>query len=78
MISKRCQGRNLLNHLNKKNVEYDLNFEQIMEKSSPEYYHWKCTFTFDGKTYSIVNQKKNNAVEFLLNEAEDAIFNYLR
>lgn len=49
-----------------------------MKKSSPEYYHWKCIFTFDGKTYSIVDQKKNNAVDFLLNEVKAAIFNYLR
>lgn len=78
MISKRCQGRNLLNHLNQKNVEYDLNFEQIMDKNSNEYCHWKCTFTFNGKIYSVVDQKKNNSVEVLFNEAEEEIFNYLK
>ena len=78
MVSDKCKGRNLLNHLRQKNIEYNLSFEQILDKTSSYYYHWKCDFTFDGKTYSAVDKSKNLAVDNLLEGAESQIYSHLK
>ena len=77
MISRGCNGRNLLNHLNQKEIEYTLNCEQLLNKNNINYYHWKCTFNFNGKSYIVTDIKKKECIEMLINEAKSDIYNYI-
>jgi hypothetical protein len=77
MISKRCKRRNLLNYLKQKNIDYNIEYEQIMEKNTLEYYHWRCTFLFNGKSYSITDVRKKECLDALVDEAVSDIYNYL-
>ena len=77
MLSRRCKGRNLLNYLNQKGIEYTLDTEQILDKHDPEYYHWKCTFNFNGKSYMSTYIRKKDCIEMLINEAESDIYNLI-
>lgn len=51
MISERCRGSNLINHLKQRNIEYSIQFSQIMNKSAKNHYHWQGKFTFNGETF---------------------------
>ena len=53
MISKRCQGANLFNHLKQK-FDCSINYEQIIDSDSVNNQYWVATLTFNNKVYEVM------------------------
>ena len=77
MISERCKGLNLLNHLKQTNKLENLEIEYNMVDINRELF-WECTISFnkDGKkkTYKNRDVRKILSLKNLINKIED----YLR
>ena len=77
MISKRCQGLNLLNHLKQK---YDCNiqFELITDNNHTHFQKWLTRFEFKGKMYESVGNSKKEAINKIMEVAYDDIEKNIR
>ena len=51
MISKKCKRCDLLNHVKQKNIPYQVEYNQIMDKSSNDFYKWEVKLEFEGTHY---------------------------
>lgn len=73
MISKRCRGLNLLNHIKQKydcNVSYDF----INDNNSPHHSQWQVKFQFNNKVYEVISNSKNEGIEKILEDSIDDIY----
>ena len=77
MISKRCTYGNLLNHLKQKEYDYNIKFEQIYNKSSPNHYHWIVSLEFNNKAYEVITQTKKEGLKKIMESASDDIYIFL-
>lgn len=76
MISQRCQGLNLLNHLKQKNIKYEVIYNQILLRNE-NYKKWQVIFIFNNKKYNIITDKKQDGLELILNNCNNKIHDYL-
>lgn len=77
MISKRCSGENLLNHIKQKKYDYNINFRQIDDKESVNHYHWIVSFEFNNKAYEVITLSKKMGVKKIMEFASEDIYNFL-
>ena len=77
MVSSRCKGNNLLNHIRQKNLEHTLNIEFCSEKGNPNYLRWVTTFEINNQRFIGTGRNKFDAVNNVLLEAENLIYNTL-
>ena len=68
MISKRCTGFNLLNHIKQK-YDYKINYRQIMNIYSEHHTKWLVTFEFNNRVYEVIRKTKKEGVEKILESA---------
>jgi hypothetical protein len=78
MISKRCKRCDLLNHLKQKNIPYQVKYNQIMDKSSSDFYKWEVKLEFDGTHYIEVDLKKKKGLNNLVDRLEEQIYKFLQ
>lgn len=76
MISNRCKKQNLLNHLKQKNIKYEVIYNEILLRNA-DYKRWKVIFIFNNKKYSVINNRKKDGFELILNSCNDDIHSYL-
>ena len=76
MVSKRCQGLNLLNHIKQKNIKYEVIYNEILLRNE-DYKRWKVIFIFNNKKYNVITDRKQEGLELILNNCNDEIHNYL-
>lgn len=76
MVSKRCQGLNLLNHLKQRNIKYEVIYNEILLRNE-DYKRWKVIFIFNNKKYNVITDRKQEGLELILNNCNDEIHNYL-
>ena len=72
MISNRCRGLNLLNHLKQKH-EYKLDYEQIIGEFNINRGDWIVKFEFNNKVYEVIGKSKKKALEKILDTAIEDI-----
>ena len=73
MISKRCTGLNLLNHIKQK-YDYKINYQQIMDIYSEHHAQWLVTFEFNNRVYEVIGKSKKEGVEKILERANEEIY----
>tara|TARA_Y100000741_G_C17955356_1_gene437524 strand:+ start:263 stop:505 length:243 start_codon:yes stop_codon:yes gene_type:complete len=78
MISERCRGANLINYLKQKNIEYSVEFTQILDKSAKNYYNWQGQFTFNGETFVGEHKSIRGLKILLFEENSDYIHQVLK
>jgi hypothetical protein len=69
MISKRCQGLNLLNHLKQK-YECDISFELIKDRYNE---FWLTKFEFNNKIYEVTTNSKKEGIKKIMDVAYEDI-----
>ena len=74
MVSNRCKGTNLLNHIRQKNIEHSINYEFCRERYSINYLKWIATFTINGKNYTGIGRNKFDAGTRALTDAETEVY----
>ena len=72
MITKRCQGLNLLNHLKQK-YECDISFELITDKNNNHYDEWFTKFEFNNKIYEVISNTKKEGIKKIMDVAYNDI-----
>ena len=77
MLTRRCRRENLINYLNQKDIEYSLNMEQIMDKSSIYYLLWDSNLQFNGNSYNFIESTKKRCIRRLMDKAENDIYDFL-
>ena len=77
MVSSRCKGNNLLNHIRQKNVEHTLSIEFCSQNGNPNYLKWVATFEINNQRFTGAGRNKFDAVNNVLLEAEDLVYNTL-
>ena len=77
MISNRCQGLNLLNHLKQK-YEYKLDYELITEEFNINRYKWIAKLEFNNKVYEVIATSKKIALEKIMNTATEDIYAFIK
>lgn len=76
MISNRCQGLNLLNHLKQK-YEYKVEFEEILNKFHKNRDEWIVKFEFNNKVYEVIGKSKKIALEKIMITAIEDIYSFI-
>nr|QDY52147.1 hypothetical protein 4_27 [Mimiviridae sp. ChoanoV1] len=69
MISKRCQGLNLINHLKQK-YECDISFELIKDRYNE---FWLTKFEFNNKIYEVFTNSKKEGIKKIMDVAYEDI-----
>ena len=69
MISKRCQGLNLINHLKQK-YECDISFELIKDRYNEK---WLTKFEFNNKIYEVTTNSKKEGIKKIMDVAYEDI-----
>ena len=77
MISKRCQGANLFNHLKQK-YDCSINYEQILDSNSPNNQFWIATMTFNDKVYEVLGKSKKDSLNKIMETAEEDIYKVIQ
>tara|TARA_B100000242_G_C42967744_1_gene448976 strand:- start:411 stop:665 length:255 start_codon:yes stop_codon:yes gene_type:complete len=77
MVSSRCASFNLLNHINQKNLPYNLNFIFCKDRHSQNYLNWEAVFEFNGKTYNGVGKSKRKCIADFMSVAYSDVHNSL-
>tara|TARA_B110000285_G_C14862699_1_gene485322 strand:+ start:499 stop:744 length:246 start_codon:yes stop_codon:yes gene_type:complete len=77
MISNRCHGLNLLNHLKQK-YEYKLEFEQIINKYHTNRDDWIVKFEFNNKVYEVIGKSKKISLEKIMDTALEDIYSIIK
>ena len=77
MISDRCTRENLLNHLNQLNIEYEVNYEQIMDQKDQHWTQWKGSLIFNNKIYGDYSKTKKNVLQSLVDMAQNDILQFI-
>jgi hypothetical protein len=77
MISNRCQGLNLLNHLKQK-YEYKLDYEEIISKYHKNRDDWIVKLEFNNKVYEVIGKSKKIALEKIMDTAIDDIYSVIK
>jgi len=77
MISNRCQGLNLLNHLKQK-YEYKLEYELINGEYNINRGDWIAKFEFNNKVYEVIGNSKRIALEKIMDTVTDDIYNFIK
>jgi hypothetical protein len=77
MISNRCQGLNLLNHLKQK-YEYKLEYELINGEYNINRGNWIAKFEFNNKVYEVIATSKKIALEKIMNTATYDIYSVMK
>ena len=72
MISSRCKGMNLLNHLKQK-YDCKVEYEQIIDKYSCHNYEWLIKFEFNNRVYEVISKQKKDGLIKILDSASDDI-----
>ena len=78
MISTKCKSHNLLNHINQKNIPFNLNYEFCNEKGNVNYLKWIGTFEFEGNIYRGSGTNKKDAITHFMQDAEASIYRKLK
>ena len=76
MISNRCQGLYLLNHLKQK-YEYKVEFEEILNKFHKNRDEWIVKFEFNNKVYEVIGKSKKIALEKIMITAIEDIYSFI-
>ena len=76
MISGRCKKQNLLNHLKQRNIKYEVIYNEILLRNA-DYKKWKVIFIFNNNKYSVINNRKKEGLELILNNCNNKIHDYL-
>jgi len=77
MISNRCQGLNLLNHLKQK-YEYKLEYELINGEYNINRGDWIAKFEFNNKVYEVIGKSKKIALEKIMESSNEDIYNFIK
>tara|TARA_Y200000002_G_scaffold240881_1_gene199132 strand:- start:580 stop:822 length:243 start_codon:yes stop_codon:yes gene_type:complete len=77
MISKRCRGLNLLNHIKQK-YDYEISYEFINDNNSPHHSQWLVKFQFNNKMYEVISSSKNSGIEKILDDSIEDIYKVIR
>ena len=77
MISNRCQGLNLLNHLKQK-YEYKLEYELLTGKFNINRDDWIAKFEFNNKVYEVIGKSKKVSLEKIMDTAIDDIYSVIK
>lgn len=72
MISSRCRGMNLLNHLKQK-YDCKVECEQIIDTQSCHHYEWLVKLEFNNRVYEVIGKSKKLAIEKILDSAYEDI-----
>jgi hypothetical protein len=74
MISNRCQGANLFNHLKQK-YDCSINYEPIKDTSNK---FWLTTLTFNNKVYEVIGQCKKDTLNKIMETAREDIYKVIQ
>ena len=77
MISNRCQGLNLFNHLKQK-YEYKLEYELIKGEYNINRGDWIAKFEFNNKVYEVIGKSKKIALEKIMESSNEDIYNFIK
>ena len=77
MVSSRCKGNNLLNHIKQKNIEHSISYDVCRDRYSVNYLKWIATFEIQGNKFTGVGRNKLQAIDRVLDESEDVIYNII-
>ena len=77
MISKRCQGANLFNHLKQK-FDCSINYEQIIDSDSVNNQYWIATLTFNNKVYEVMGKSKKDSLNKIMENASEDIYKIVK
>ena len=77
MISKRCTGLNLLNHIKQK-YDYKIDYKHILDNESEHHAQWLVTFEFNNRVYEVIGKSKKDGVEKILETAREDIYQVIK
>lgn len=77
MISKRCQGANLFNHLKQK-YNCSVSYEQINDSNSLNNQYWVATLTFNDKVYEVMGKSKKDSLNKIMETASVDIYKFIK
>ena len=77
MISKRCQGANLFNHIKQK-FKCSVTYEQIIDSNSDNNQYWVATLTFKDKVYEVMGKSKKDSLNKIMETAREDIYKVIR
>ena len=77
MISKRCQGANLFNHINQK-FKCSVTYEQIIDSNSDNNQYWVATLTFNDKVYEVMGKSKKDSLNKIMETAREDIYKVIK
>lgn len=75
MLSSRCNGLNLLNYLKQKQIDYEINFEELKKNEDIK---WNVIFIFNKKKYSLLSDSKKEGLNIILDNCNDLIHDYIK
>ena len=76
MISSRCRGLNLLNHLKQK-YDCKVEYEQIKDSKSCHYYEWLVKVEFNNRVYEVISKQKKGGLIKIMDSALEDIHNVI-
>lgn len=77
MISKRCKGANLFNHIKQK-FQCSINYEQIVDSTSINNQFWIATLTFNDKVYEVMGKSKKDSLNKIMETASVDIYKFIK
>ena len=77
MISKRCKGANLFNHIKQK-FQCSINYEQIVDSTSINNQFWIATLTFNDKVYEVMGKSKKDSLNKIMETACEDIYKIIK
>lgn len=77
MISERCKGLNLLNYLKQKNVNFKVEYKEILDRGI-NFKKWNTSLYLNNKKYSVINNSKKEGLLIILDNYNDNIHTMIK
>ena len=78
MVSYRCTGNNLLNHMKQTSIKHEITMDFCKDRHDPNYLKWVGELVFQDKTYKAVGRSQKICITKVFEPANEVILNFIR